>query len=541
MEKINTTKTSLDREIFAKGRVEIPGPLRGDAYTVAGEAIADVKSKQKSTYGVMFRRNPTDAPEFEGLAKDDRMVLYGVTDYIRNNLTKQITFEQIDNAEEFMKTAHAFGGPLAFDRKPWDRVVEEYNGYLPIKIDALPEGSTFYKNEVPVQVTSLDSGFGEISALVEADLLGMVAHGSTRATMERHMLERMVDYAKEDMPNATLEEQIFSAQLMVHDFGKRASSVPEEAEFLSKAHQLSFPGTDTFDGAYAAYSENNNQRVGSSVLALAHRIVMGSETEQECFENLRKVAGDGGLASYLADTYNFKEAIENKLAPMAKHASETDGGIIVARPDSGNYLENTMQIIETATQNGLYTTQDNGRKAMTNLRFIQGDSMNWKKVTNTMDTQIENGYSSMNCGIFGIGGWMRNTPTRDTLSVAYKLMAKGDEIEPTVKLSDTRAKLSVPGPVQVLRGQAPNEPSTLMHYETPTSGTNAIVNFYDASKPGNEKFGDACLETFATRQDRVVNGFRNMPLEQRVLSDEIHKIQDQVLTEHGRSLNDFKF
>ncbi len=541
MNNTNTTKTTLDREIFAKGRVEIPGPLRGDAYTVAGEAIADVKSKQKSTYGVMFRRNPTDAPEFEGLAKDDRMILYGVTDYIKNNLTKQITFEQIDKAEEFMKTAHAFGGPLAFDRTPWDRVVSEYNGYLPIKIDALPEGSTFYKNEVPVQVTSLDSGFGEISALVESDLLGMVSHGSTRATMERHMLERMIDYAKEDMPNASLEEQIFAAQLMIHDFSKRACSVPEESEFLGKAHLLSFPGTDNFDAAFAAYTENNDQRVGSSVLALAHRIVMGHDSEQECFENLRSVAGEGGLASYLADTYNFKNAIENKLAPMAKHASETDGAIIVGRPDSGNYLENSMKIINTGKENGLYTTQDNGRTAMTNLKYISGDSMKWKKVQKTLDTQIENGFSSMNCGIFGIGGNLRNTPTRDTLSVAYKLMAKGDNAEPTVKLSDTRAKLSVPGPVQVLRGQTPSEPSTLMHYETSTSGTNAIVNFYDASKPGNEKFADACLETFSTKQDRVVNGFRNMPLEQRVLSDEIHNIQDQVLAEHGRSLNDFKF
>jgi nicotinamide phosphoribosyltransferase len=537
----NTTKTSLEREIFAQGRIEIPGPLKGDAYTVAGEAIADPKSKQKSTYGIMFRRSPKDAPEFKNLAKDDRMILYGVTDYIRNQLTKPVTSIQIDQAEEFMKTAHAFGGELAFDRRPWDRVVSEYNGYLPIKIDALPEGSTFYKNEVPVQVSSLDEGFGEIAALVESDLLGMVAHGSTRATMERHMLERLIGYAKEDMPNSSLEEQIFAAQLMIHDFSKRASSVPEESEYLGKAHLLSFPGTDNFDAAFAAYSENNNERVGSSVLALAHRIVMGHDSEQACFDNLRAIAGEGGLASYLADTYNFKDAVENKLTPMAKRASETDGAIIVGRPDSGYYLENSMKIINTGKENGLYTTQDNGRIAMTNLKYISGDSMNWNKVTNTLDTQIENNFSSMNCGIFGLGGNLRNTPTRDTLSVAYKLMAKGNEEEPTVKLSDTRAKLSVPGPVQVLRGQSPSEPSTLMHYETPTSGTNAIVNFYNASKQGSEKFGNPCLETFATRQDRVVNGFRNMPLEQRVLSDEIHNIQDKVLADHGRSLNDFKF
>jgi nicotinamide phosphoribosyltransferase len=535
------TNDNILRETFAKGRVEIPAPLKGDAYTIAGEALADPKSREKSVYGVMFRRDPRDAPEFQGLAKDGRMVSFGLVDYIRNNLTKQVTRKQVDTAEEFMKTAHAFGGPLNFDRRPWDRVVDEFDGYLPLKIEALPEGSTFYKNEVPIQVTSLDDGFGETAALIEADLVGMVSHGSTRATMERHMLERFLDYAKEDMPDATLEDQLFSARLMVHDFGKRASSVPEEAEFLSKAHLLSFPGTDTFDGAYGAFEENNAIRVGSSIAALAHRIVMGSESEQACFDNLREVAGPGGIGSYLADTYNFKKAVSEKLIPMAVDASNTDNAILVGRPDSGNYLENTMYILNTAKENGLFEVQGNGRIAMTNLKYLQGDSMDWNKSKLTMDTQIANGYSPINCGIFGIGGWLRNTPTRDTLSVAYKLMAKGEALEPTVKLADTLAKMSVPGPTQLLRGQDQTQASTIMHYETPTSGKNALVTFYDASKDGIDKFCDPCLETFSVRSNRVVYDFMDAPLEQRILSDEITQIQNSVMKQHGRSLEDYQF
>jgi nicotinamide phosphoribosyltransferase len=535
------TNDNILREIFAKGRIEIPGPLKGDAYTVAGEALADPKSRGKSVYGVMFRRSPNDVSEFQGLAKDGRMISYGLVDYIRNNLTKQITREQVDRAEEFMQTAHAFGGPLNFDRRPWDRVVNEFDGYLPLKIEALPEGSTFYKNEVPIQVTSLDDGFGETAALIEADLVGMVSHGSTRATMERHMLERFIDYAKEDMPEKSLEEQIFAAQLMLHDFGKRASSVPEESEFLGKAHLLSFPGTDTFDAAYAAYTENNNERVGSSIAALAHRIVMGSETEQACFDNLRKVAGKGGIASYLADTYDFKKAVSEKLTPMAVEASKTDGAIIVDRPDSGNYLENTRHILNESKNAGLYTIQENKRLAMTNQKYINGDSMNWEKIGNVLDMQIEEGYSTMNCGIFGLGGWLRNTPTRDTLSVAYKLMAKGEALEPTVKLSDTLAKMSVPGPVQVLRGQNTDEPSTIMYYEISKSGTNALKTFYDGNKTGIEKFCDPCLEPFNVRSQRVIHGFANAPLEQRVLSDGIIEIQNSVMKQHGRSLSDYQY
>ena len=532
--KMETNK--ITKKDFLKGRIEIPGPLRGDAYTVAGQALGSEEANQRSVYGITFRRAPNEAEDFKGFAKDGRMILYGVNDFVRTHLTKPITREDIDNAEEFMETAHAFGGALRFDRSVWDKVVDEHQGYLPIKIDAIPEGSTFYKNEVPVQVSSVGEGFGEIAALVEATMVGMVSNASTRATMERHLLERFKDYVKEDMPPDTpLEDRLFAAQLMLHDFGMRASSSSEESELLGKAHLLSFPGTDTFNAAYQAYKENGDTRVGSSILALAHRTVMGHNSEDDCFQNLHSI-GDP-IASYVADCYDFKRAVKEKLIPLAlSESSKENGQIVVARPDSGDYLENILYLVNTASENGLYSTQPNGRKAMTNLRFIQGDSMDWDKMKTIMDALKEGGYSPVNCGIFGVGGWLRNTPTRDTLSVAYKLMARGEHLEPTVKLSNTRAKMSVPGPVQILRGQGEGNPSTIMHYETELNGGRNIVRtVYDGSIRGDDKFRDPLLESFSTIQQRVINGFDNSSLVQLVLSPEIIKIQDGVMNEQGRN------
>ena len=552
-------------EDFVQGRIEVPKCLDGDAYTVAGEALASGSAREKSVYGLSFRRSPKDAPEFSGFCEDDRMVLFGLTDYIRNNLTKPITTEQVDTAENFMSTAHAFGGPLNFDRTVWDRVIQDYDGFLPIKIEALPEGSTFYKNEVPVQVTSLDKGFGEVAALVEAHLVGMVANASSRATMERHLLERMRDYSREDMPNVSEEQILTSAQMMIHDFGMRASSASEESEVLGKAHLLSFPGTDTFNAAYQAWIENDKERVGSSILALAHRIVQGHGSEEETFNQLREAAsngnyirlkidsgringtieipvlGAGGIGSYVADCFDFHAACEGPLLELAIEASKTDNAIIVDRPDSGDDLENVMFVVNTATNAGLYTVQDNGRKAMTNKRFIEGDSQNWDKLSRIMDTLKENDYSPVNCGIFGIGGWLRNTPSRDTLSAAYKLMSKGADDEATVKLSDTKAKISIPGPVYVLRGQSPDQPSIVITSETGFSGENALQTFYDGSVQGNEKFGTPCLEKFSDVQYRAIHEFDDSPLARRVLSDGILAFQDKVFKEHNRSRADYKF
>jgi nicotinamide phosphoribosyltransferase len=531
----------MQLEQFVKGRIPVPKCLDGDAYTVAGEALASEQAREKSVYGLAFRVSPKDAKDLKDFCQDDRMVLFGLTDYIRNNLTKPLTTEDIDRAEEFMSTAHAFGGALNFDRTVWDRVVNEYGGYLPIKIEALPEGSTFYPNEIPVQVTSLDKGFGEIAALIEAHLVGMVSIASTRATMERHLLERMKEYAREDDPQASEADILFRSQLMIHDFGMRASSASEESEVLGKAHLLSFGGTDTFNAAYQAWVQNGERRVGSSILALAHRIVQGHKSEQAAFDHIRKAAGKGGIASYVADCYDFHTAVREHLVPMAKEAAATDKAILVPRPDSGDYLENILFILDQAKEAGLYTTQANGRVAMTNLRYIQGDSMNWKKISAALDAQIEHGYSPMNCGIFGVGGWLRNTVTRDTLSVAYKLAAKGEELEPVVKLSDTRVKMSVPGPVAVVRGQPNYRPSVFMHYESGYAGENALVTFYDGNAAGMEKFQTPCLESFDTLRERVIHGFDQAAPYQNVLSPEIRALQDKTLEQHGRSLNDYKF
>ncbi|MBI5389859.1 DUF5598 domain-containing protein [Candidatus Woesearchaeota archaeon] len=541
MEVTTMTAQQQNIEDFVKGRLPIPKCMDGDAYTVAGEALASDAMKEQTVYGMMFRTSPQDAPVMKGIALDDRIVLFGLTDYIRNHLTKPITMEDIDRTEAFMSTAHAFGGALPFDRTPWERVVIEYGGYLPIKIEALPEGSTFYPNEVPVQVTSLGDGFGEVAALIEAHMVGMVSNASVRVTLERHMLDRLKEYTREDNPDGTDAEILFAAQLMIHDFGMRASSASEESEVLGKAHLLVFPGTDTFNAAYQAWVQNGDRRVGSSVLALAHRTVQGHPTQKNAFHRMRAAAGSGGIGSYVADCYDFHTAVTNDLVPLALESSKTDKAIIVGRPDSGDYLENTLFMVTSAKESGLYRTQANGRYAMTTLSSIKGDSMNWTKITTVLNTLRDNNYSPVNCGIFGVGGWLRNAVNRDTLSVAYKLMAKGHDSEPVVKLADTKAKMSVPGPVYVLRSQAAHEPSVVMYNETGFAGTNTLQTFYDGAAQGNDKFKSPCLELFSTVQSRVLDGFDASPKFQCVLSDAIVGIQEATLAKYGRSMSDYKF
>ncbi len=103
------------REMFASGPVRTPLCLRGDAYTVASHKIVSPKAKQRSVYNFTNRRSPVEA--WPSVSYDSRMVLYGVTDFIRNELTQRDTPIDVLLAQEYMKTAHSFGGSLDFEKR----------------------------------------------------------------------------------------------------------------------------------------------------------------------------------------------------------------------------------------------------------------------------------------------------------------------------------------------------------------------------------------------------------------------------------------
>lgn len=524
---------------FIKGRINVPWMVRGDAYTVAGEVLASPQARAKSVYNYTNRYSP--AKGFPEVAKDSRMVFYGLSEFIRNHLTKPITYNDIDQAENFMADAHSLGGPLAFNRKPWERIVKEYMGFLPIKIEALSEGSTFFPNEPVIQVTSLDEGFGEIAAIIEALLVGMVSCATARVTVCRHWLERIKEWCK-------LEDNEAMAQFIIHDFGMRASSCSEESELLGKAHLLVFHGTDTFNAAYQAMQIGAKRPTGTSILALAHRIVQGYDSEKEAYSNLSE---QDKIGSYVSDCYNYKKAVENYLIPLAKSNSTK---MVVNRPDSGDFLDNTLYHVNKAVEHGLFKQPDGqnipfGMVEPTNFKFINGDSMNPNKVTLIYRELMQHGYSPTKWGIFGVGGYLRNAANRDILSSAYKLAAKGTELEPVIKLSDTPSKMSIPGPTVIRRHNCNGHvrPTVFLENEYHTFGESAYRTYYNGANPFSysELFGEACIEDFSILQERTIanfNGFAEFSAKHpefglandSCLSDKIKDLQKGMLEKYRR-------
>ena len=530
----------------------VPYPMRADAYTISGEAFAGERAKALSVYNLTNRISPRQS--IPDVADDSRMVFYGLSEFIRRHLTTPVTHEDIDRSVTFLSTAHSFGGALPFPEKTWRRVVDEFGGYIPVRIEALPEGSTFFPYEPVVQVTSLGEGFGEIAAHVEAVLLGMVSTMSARATICRHWLDRireemmrnnpeMRDKTIKDLSSDELAGIDGMARFFIHDFGMRASSCEEESELLGMAHLLVFHGTDTFNAAFTAMERGAERPTGTSILALAHRIVQGHETEDGAFDAIYEASSgnDVHIASYVADCYNFHGAVKNHLKSMAQRAE----GCVVVRPDSGDYIENCLFVAQQAYEAGLHDGAE--RPGATTMRFIEGDSMNPDKVDEVFNALYHEGFNSAGWGIFGIGGYLRNSATRDVFSSAFKLAACGANSDPEVKLSDTPAKMSVPGVTEIRRGDGACFGSPSVFFAT---GNDARVTFYDGVK---RLTTNAMRTSFAEISKRTIEDFDSFAgVEDSygesdgyaarengidVLAPELRKFQQDCLDKHRAEIN----
>lgn len=487
----------------------IPFILQGDAYTVSSNGFASSAAKVCSIYNYTNRYGAKRG--FPDLAKDNRMVFWGLNHFVDNYLSEPITMEDILRSEHFMSNRHSFGGPLHFPKALWLRVLHEYNGFLPITIVGLTEGRTFFQNE-PVVVVRSEEGFGELAAHIEARLVPAVAIGSGVATLCRHWLERMreqvvIDLALLGNANPTQDEVDGIARFQIHNFGARACSSAEESVLTGMGHLLSFHGTDNFDAAYCAWEGGAQHPTGTSIHALAHRNVLGYLSEDEAFQAIADSdEGNVKIVSCVADTYRYNNAVE-AIVELARKDPKT---IYVVRPDSGDCFETIKAVYEVCKAKGVNKAK-NGYLLPANVRFIYGDSVKPERQLAVMAQLREHGMLPTQWGIWGVGGYIRNTCTRDTLSSAMKLAQVNqddwriDNGRPVVKLSETPSKMSVPFHTG-LRDRFPR-PYLVNMYDKPEAAARRVDETY------YEPFGRIHPKMFSNAQHLAIHDFARLGAE----------------------------
>jgi len=418
---------------------DIPLGVLTDSYK-ASHFLMYPKAKRMFAYGE-FR-----AP-FELNKEDHRLVFYGIRYIIETWVSKKWTLEDVEKADLFYKTHNSGYTPFLFPKDLFVKFVKENDGYFPVKIEALPEGSVVHVH-TPVYQISAEEPYAQLCTFLET-ILTHVWYSSTVATLSR----MTKDIISDNFSKSVDDENSFLLNSRLHDFGFRGCTSVEQAVLGGASHLINFDGSDTMAACYyVQFALNNGKPIGTSIPATEHSVMTSWRTEREAILNTIDHFGAGVYATVM-DSYDYQRALD-KIVPSVKEEKNKKGGFWVFRPDSGDPVDAILLALK-AGENTFGTTKNKkGYKVINGAGCIQGDGINMPVVKNILDAALKEGFSAQNVA-FGMGGGLLQKVNRDSMSFATKLSwieyANGDTRD-VMKLPKTDAgKTSLPGILRVKR------------------------------------------------------------------------------------------
>jgi nicotinamide phosphoribosyltransferase len=342
------------------------------------------------------------------------VTFFGLQGWILDKLSCQIYDDHIDEAEKF--TAGHIGPNLKFNREGWEIIVDEYNGYLPLEIQAIPEGMTVPVGTPLVQLRNTDARLPWLTTYVETSLLRAIWYPSTVATLSREV--KKVIYAgllkSSDDPDGQIGFKL-------HDFGARGVSSEESSAIGGAAHLVNFLGSDTISGILYARENYYADMAGLSIPAAEHSTITswGRDREADAYENMLDQFGTG-MVAVVSDSYDIVNAVRNIWGGKLKDKVATMGGVLVVRPDSGDPVRVPVQILQELDRAFGSVRNSKGFKVLRPMvKVIQGDGMNIDSVQTLVRNVLDAGFSIDNIA-FGMGGGLLQKVDRDTMNMAMK-------------------------------------------------------------------------------------------------------------------------
>jgi nicotinamide phosphoribosyltransferase len=354
-------------------------------------------------------------------------VFFGLQYILKKNLVGQVVTRKKIEQAAYLAKCH-FGDEKRFNRAGWEYILNKHNGYLPIRIKAVPEGSVIPTNNVLMTVENTDEeGCGWLTNYLES-ILTHVWYSSTVATLSRTV--------KEDI-NAFLTattDALGGLNFMLHDFGYRGVSSDESAEIGGAGHLVNFLGTDTVPAMFllAKYYNNGNlENIAYSVPATEHSIMtaLGKEGEAQVVENLLNEYPTN-ILSVVADSYDIYNFVDNIVGKQFKGRILARDGVFVVRPDSVDPTHPTPEslmvwIFESLWNNIGGTINAKGYKVINpKVRVLWGDGIDKTGINKILEATKAAGFSIENIATFGMGGGLLQKINRDTQRFAFKSCAQ---------------------------------------------------------------------------------------------------------------------
>lgn len=327
-----------------------------------------------------------------------------------------VTRDKLAQADALAR-AH-FGAEL-FNYDGWQYILEKHNGYLPVKIKAVPEGKKIPTNHVLMTVENTDPECYWLTNALES-VLTHVWYPSTVATLSNTTIKMIGEYVQ--MTGGDLAGLPF----MLHDFGYRGATCDEAAAIGGAGHLLTSRGTDTLPAMELAmeYYGAKLDDLAFSVPATEHSVMtsLGRDGEHEIVDQLFEKYPTG-ILSVVADSYDVYDFVQRLGDTYKERILERDGKFVV-RPDSGPPAETMLNLSDQIWNLFGGTVNDAGYRVFDpHIGLLWGDGIDPKGIWRILKTAKRAGYAAENY-VFGMGGGLLQKVNRDTQRFAFKCSAQ---------------------------------------------------------------------------------------------------------------------
>lgn len=336
-------------------------------------------------------------------------------------------------------------------------------GYLPLRIDALEEG-TLCPIRVPMfTIENTLPEFFWLTNFVESFMSSELWAGMTSATLAlqyRKILDKWAERTCDD--NSHVDYQ-------AHDFSLRGMNTIGASLVSGAGHLLSFKGTDTvpvIPWLQYYYGADIKTGFASSVPATEHSIMefnsVGKENDEyDCVKRIITEVHPDGFVSVVSDTWNLWHVLTDTIPRLKEEILSRDGRVVI-RPDSGipediicgvgnlvsqikfpiarsneekegvirayeeefskiPYREQVEKgVIELLWDTFGGTVNSKGYKVLdSHIGAIYGDAITLERAEEICQRLEAKGFASSNI-VFGIGSYTYQFNTRDTFGFALK-------------------------------------------------------------------------------------------------------------------------
>ena len=434
----------------------------------------------KMSHPYMVDSNVTNLSSYIEARSGGEVTFFGLQAFIKEYLQHPFSMDDINRAERYAKSAF-----IPFHREMWEYFLDNYQGYLPVKIQALKEGTTVPSGNVVVQITSTDEKYPQVISIIETALLRSIWYPTEVATISRNIKLLCKEYLEKSSDVDPKE----SLPVMLNDFGARGVSSGESAAIGGLAHLINFLGSDTVEAIDAAINYYNHDLdtdgpVLVSVPATEHSVttIHGPEGEAKFISNVLTTFKDYPFISVVADSYDLDNFVENIIGKQLKPQIDNGNFRVVVRPDSGiprKIVPHVVSMLDTAFGS---TINSKGYKVLNpKVRVIQGDGVEKDSIEDILDALTLYGYSAENV-IFGMGGKLLQEPMRDDHSWAMKTneaIVDGQVVSVQKKPKTDLKKSSKAGRQAVVKvnGEFITIPES--NLPTPDTASHGVVNYLE--------------------------------------------------------------